>query len=158
VKSPRHPCGSARIGATLAIVLLGCSTACSRESKAAAPAASKTAAAKADSSAAEPAAPPSPEPRPPSAAEFKSAAKSTLAAIDQRIAELRSKGTVASASAKAVLDESIESLAEARKALGMKVFELKADAPDATEKAMEELRSSIASLADAADRAVARFR
>ena len=40
----------------------------------------------------------------------------------------------------------------------MKLFDLKSDAPEATEKAIGELERSIAALADAADQAVARFR
>ena len=158
MKSSRHRCASAHLRAALSVALLACSLACGQESKAAAPAVSKTAAPAADAPDGEAPVPPPKEAHATSAAEFKSAAKSTLAAIDQRIAELRSKTAVASASAKTFLDESIESLAESRKALGMKVFELKAGASESTEKTVEELQSSIAALADAADQAVARFR
>ena len=92
------------------------------------------------------------------AADFQKSASESLATVDQKIAQLKTKASAATDSAKDELDETLASLDEKRKALGNRLSELKSEAPEKVQAMMDKIKIELADLKKATEDAVARFK
>ncbi len=91
-------------------------------------------------------------------ADFKKWSSDALATIDQKIAELKVKAGPASETAKADLDKVLADLDVQRKALGEKLEELKAAAPEKAQSMIEKVKAEMATLKKSAEDAAAKFK
>ena len=91
-------------------------------------------------------------------AEFKESSRETLAAIDRELGELKVKASSATDTAKADLDKAIADLDVQRKALGEKLEEFKAAAPEKAHAMLDKVKSAMAELKQKAQDAAAKFK
>ena len=91
-------------------------------------------------------------------AEFQKSASEALASTDKKIAELRTKASSATESAKVELDKTLASLEEKRQAVGNRISELKNEAPEKAQAMVDKLKTELAELKKATEDAVAKFK
>jgi hypothetical protein len=134
--------GSAGLAATLPLLLL--LAACDKESHAGTPSSTSTTSMMDKAKA--------------GYADFQKSASETLSSVDQKLADLKTKAASATESTKVELDEALAKLDAQRKEIGDRLIELKNEAPEKVQAAVDKMKSEIADLKRSTEDAIAKFK